>query len=54
MAAWPIRFLTGARPGKRPHAHSWTIGLAQDAEIPDLMKFLRSGPTEPTILVKTG
>jgi hypothetical protein len=20
MAAWPIRFLTGARPGKRPHA----------------------------------
>jgi hypothetical protein len=20
MAAWPIRFLTGARSGKRPHA----------------------------------
>jgi hypothetical protein len=33
--------------------NSWTIGPAQDAEIPDLMKFWRSGPTGPTIFVNS-
>ena len=32
---------------------SRTIGPAQDAEIPDLMKFWRSGPTGPTIFVNS-
>jgi hypothetical protein len=33
--------------------NSWTIGLAQDAEIPDLMKFWQSGLTGPTIFVNS-